>query len=207
VRKCFTFLILLVSGVVYSETPTWYEGSLVLKTSQVLKGQISVQTANDMILFKSDDKLMVYTADKISSFFFYDHANNINRKYISLQEKINAFTTTHLYEVVLYGEIKVLRKLIFPFSDPTDDRNSYQYFVLFNRELSALNKFRTSIYPAIVNGSELTSKFVEEGKLNPNLRADAIRIIAYYNKECRSKSHVALKLSQNKPVVPSASVF
>jgi hypothetical protein len=205
----FIFLFLFTFSVQasFSESPVWYEGSLVLKTNQVLKGQLSVQSTHDLILFKSDNKLMVYTADKINSFFFYDGASNINRKYISLEEKINAFTSNHLYEIVLNGEVKVVRKLIFPFSDPSDDGNSYNYFVLSDNELMTLNKFRTKVYPALLTRSETLSRFMEDNKLNPNHRADIIKIVDYYNKTIRTKPPLPLRLSQNKSVISAASIL
>lgn len=191
--KLFFYIVLLIFCFQRSlaETPSWYEGSLVLKTNQVLKGQIAVETAYDMILFKTDDQLLVYTADKIQSFYFYDGVHNINRKFVSLQKKIDAFTTNYLYEVVVYGEIKILRRLMFPFADADDHKNGYRYFIHANNELTELNKFSHKVFPVLLGHSDTLYKFVEEKRLNPHRRADIIRIVEYYNRESRMKSLLA----------------
>lgn len=134
---------------------------------------------------------MVYTADKIQSIFFYDATENINRKFISLTQKTNSFTASHLYEIVAFGEVKILRRILFPFADQNDNKNSYHYFVYTENELIPINKFRTKVYPYLINLSESLSAFIHANRLNPNLRADIIKIVEYYNKESRSKSLVA----------------
>lgn len=134
---------------------------------------------------------MVYTADKILSLFFYDADENINRKFISFTEKINSFRASYLYEVVVFGEIKILRRLLFSFADPGDDKNSYHYFVLAGNELVTINKFRTKVFPDLLNASESLSGFIHENRLNPNVHEDVIRIVEYFNRVSRSKSLIA----------------
>ena len=184
-------LIFLSSQATLAQSPVWYEGSLVLKTNEVVVGKLSVHPVHDIVLCKTEDALMVYTADKVQSFYFFDVQSNLNRKFISFQEKINAFTTHALYEVVLSGEIKVLRKLIADFADPDNHRDSYHYFVRLREEIISINKFRSKVYPHLISASGSLSRRINETGWNPNVHADIILIIDYYNREVRSKSILA----------------
>lgn len=188
--RIFAFILLLIISIRQcpADCPVWYNGSLVLKSNEVLKGKISVEAAHDMILFRQDGRLMVYTADKIQSVFFYDADENINRKFISFTQKINSFSASYLYEVVAFGEIKILRKLLFPSADPKDNKNSYHYFVLAQNELITFNKFRTKVFPNLLKVSESLSEFIRESRFNPNLTGDIIKIVEHYNNEVRSGS-------------------
>jgi hypothetical protein len=174
-----------------AESPVWYEGSLVLKSKEVIVGKLSVHPFHDIVLFKAGDELRVYTADKVQSFYFFDVQSNMNRKFISLQEKINAFTTHALYEVVLSGEIKVLRKVIADYADPHNHRDSYHYSICMGEETIPIHKFRTKVYPGLISSSNSLARRISETGWNPSIKADIILIIDYYNKEARSKSILA----------------
>jgi len=58
-----------------------------------------------------------------------------------------------------------------------------------NNTLCDLGKFRTEVYSNLLLKfpAELNT-YIETARLNPNLDADAIRIIKYYNKIYQSRS-------------------
>lgn len=187
-----SIVLTVMSLAVNAEAPAWYEGSVVLTSNVVLKGTLSVHPVYDMILFKSGDKpVAVYTADKIKSLHYYDKTSNINRRFVSIHERVNAFATNRLYEIVVYGEIKILRRLASGFADPSDDKNGYQYYVSVDDDLIPFLKFRSEVYPRLISNSEALSQYMHLQRLSPNHHADIIRIVEFYNKEVRSRSMLA----------------
>jgi hypothetical protein len=192
VKILVSIVLLALTFAVQAGTPEWYEGSVVLKSSEVLQGSLSVHPVYDMILFKSGDKpVAVYTADKIRSVYYYDPNSNINRKFVSVHQRVNAFAANHLYEIVLFGEIKVLRRIASGFADPQDDKNGYEYYVTKGEELIPFHKFRAEVYPQLINNSQALIRYMHVRKLSPNQQADIIRIVDFYNKDVRSRSVLA----------------
>lgn len=191
--KIFVSIVLIgLSLAVNAETPEWFEGSVVLKSNVVLQGTLSVHPLYDMILFKSgNDPVAVYTADKIKSLYYYDKSTNINRKFVSIHERVNSFVTNHLYEIVVFGEVKVLRRIASGFADPRDDKNGYQYYVTLGEDVIPFLKFRSEVYPQLISDSQALSQYIHVQRLSPNHHADIIRIVDFYNKEVRSRSMLA----------------
>lgn len=185
------FLISLVSQVNFATSQVWYEGSLVLKTNEVLCGSLSIHHAYDMVTFKSGDQLKVYTADKIKSFFFYDIQSNINRKFISLTHNINSLMFNYLYEQVLYGEIQILRRVASMGSDIRNDRDGYRYYVRVGNRTVDFNKFRTEVYPYMIDNAESLLPYIKQNKLSPNNAAHIIQIVDYYNKGLKPGAVIA----------------
>jgi len=90
-------------------------------------------------------------------------------------------TVHRLYEVVLTGAIRVLRKQIGQLFG-ADDANDFNYFVLYENTLTKLRKFRRLIYPKIIKQSKQLLAYVKRDKLNPNQAGNAIKIIQHYNR-------------------------
>jgi hypothetical protein len=178
-----------------AEIPSWYQGSLVLTTNEVKQGKISIQPAYDLVLFKSGEELMVYQAHKINALFYYDEKANINRKFISLEQHHTiALKSYRLFEIVLMGDVRVLRRIISATVDPKDDAGAYQYYLQHGEILLELHKFRNKLYPKLVSSSSILLNFIEMNKLNPSNAADIIRIVEFYNKTRNSMDVVASNL-------------
>ncbi|HEY3403626.1 MAG TPA: hypothetical protein VGK59_09585 [Ohtaekwangia sp.] len=176
----FSFtLCKLAAGV---DELTWYEGSVVLETREVLVGEIAIESNYDLILLRADNQVMLYQAHKIQAVQFYDSQVNVNRKFISLWEMNGLLRECHLYETVLKGEVSILRKGK-GLSKPVSDADDFVYYVRFNESLYALNSFRDNVYPSMVmKGGSRLSTFVLDNRLNPNKSANAIEIVRYYNR-------------------------
>jgi hypothetical protein len=186
------FFLFVSSQETFSAAINWYDGSLVLRNDKVLTGKISVNQDHDLVLFKSGDQFLVLPASKIQTLHFYDAHANINRKFTSIQQKVNTFTAYNLYEIVLVGKVSVLRRLSSSLADPDDQQNSYHYFVGLGNERVALHQFRSKIYPYLQKTCISLKKYVREQHWDPNNRAHAILIIDYYNDEVRSKTALAM---------------
>jgi hypothetical protein len=185
----FLVLTTFSVNVSWGETILWHEGSIVLKSKQVLQGKLFVEQAYDVVLFKGDSQIMVYPSHKISALFYHDATNNINRKFICIQQKNGIVMGDHLFEIVLPGEIGVIRRIKSTLVDQRDDANAFNYFLKFGEELTEMHKFRNKIYPTITRITPTLPEFILQNKLNPNIPADIIQIIRYYNRE-RSKPEV-----------------
>ncbi len=177
----FCFLLLNFQNLkVFSQE--WFDGSLVLADRQVMVGQISLERKHDLVLFQRDNFRMVYPAHHITSVFFYDSADDINRRYISLEENAGMRTHHYLYEVIVAGEMDVLRKIKPSAFSTHDDALDYNYFILYNDVITPLGKFKRKIYPHLQSRSDgRLEEFVSINRLSTDRPVNAIRIIEYYN--------------------------
>jgi hypothetical protein len=192
VRKTITCLLLfnLLSFTTYSQQ--WFEGSLVLSNSEVHIGRISFECDHDLVLFEKNDSRMIFPAHKIKSVYFYDSTTNINRRYVSLKVADGAGSRYYFYEIVLAGEIDVLRrKKSSAFSkhiDPLD----YNYFIYYNETLTPLQKFKRKIFPHLQSTSDRRlAEFITARRLNIHLPENAIQIIEYYNSVANNSETIA----------------
>jgi hypothetical protein len=170
-------------GMLFGEI-AWHQGSIVLSSDSVLTGKLSVEEKYDIVLFSCEGRVDVYPAHKVRSVFFYDTEENINRKFISIQQKQLQRSFFRLYEIVILGEISLLRRSIFEDkgSNADHDGNGFQYLVRYQNKLTSLKQFRSKIYPDIkISAINDFEQYVRRNRLNPNIAASAIRIIQYYN--------------------------
>jgi len=178
-----TFLLVLLSLAARAYTPQWLQGSLVLHTQEVLTGELSIEARHDMVLFRRHDHVEVYPAHKISAVYYYDTAVNINRKFVSLASTSGYRLVFRLYEVVLSGEVNLLRhERLAAVRSTNHEVQGFQYVVRFRDAIITLRKFRSRIYPELLRThSDGITRFVKDNHLNPSEPAAAIRIMQYYN--------------------------
>jgi hypothetical protein len=161
----------------------WNEGSIVLSNKTVLTGDISIEAHHDLVLLRTDGKVNVYPAHRISSLYYFDAAANINRKFVTLADASDGVQFFHLYEIVLKGEVDVLRRLKPLTVELYADANDFDYFIRRDEKLLRLEKFRRKIYPDLLKRSGISlSIYVRENKLDPNDAASAIQIVGYFNR-------------------------
>jgi hypothetical protein len=182
VKRYFIFCLLLLNAVsLFAGEIAWHEGSVVLKTKEVLVGEVSIEPVYDLILHRVDGKVEVYSAHKIQSLHFYDEKANINRKFISLRQA-GLFNHHQLYEIVLWGEVSVYRKQKTWTGNSPSDADGFNYFLSYRDQLTDIHKFRDRVYPYLLESAgSLLSVFIDKNNLNPNLSASAITIVHFYN--------------------------
>jgi hypothetical protein len=147
----------------------------------VLTGRLSVNTEHHTILFQSENKIEVFPAFRVKKVLYYDEANNINRRIISLRREFALGRRHELFEVVVQGELFLLRQTTGMIVKEGDHTITSAYFVMLNGELSSLKKFRNHIYPILCATSPATSDFVQREHLQPNIACDMVKIILFYN--------------------------
>jgi hypothetical protein len=191
-RYFFLFLIAASSSVQAFDSPEWYRGSIVLSNEEVITGEVAIHAKQDVVLFRNEGMLTVYPAHKIQKVFFYDQRADINRKFVSLVSDGYGYHQFKIYEIVLYGEVTVLRKEK-KFSD-WDSPKDFNYFILQNQKIVPIKYFKRKIFPSLIAKDQFAVvSFVNDEKLNPNSLADIIQIIAYYNKAEATQNSLARK--------------
>jgi hypothetical protein len=164
----------------------------VLSNSEVHTGRISLECDHDLVLFERNDSRTVFPAHKIKSVYFYDSETNINRRYISLKVAHGAGSQYYFYEIVLAGEIDVLRRkkssAISKHVDPLD----YNYFIYYNEKFVPLRKFKRKIFPRLQSTADKRlAEFISARRLNLHLPKNAIQIIEYYNSVANNSESIA----------------
>lgn len=163
---------------------TWYSGSVVLSNQEVYVGELYIENQFDLLLIKEDSKVKVLPAHKIQAIYYYDSAENINRRFVSIAEQQESFRYFRLYEIVLRGEVSVLRREKRYADHQLEDYHSagFQYYVQWNNNLTNLKKFRVDVFPQLPEFSNpALNSYIRKNKLNCNQEGDAIRIIDFYN--------------------------
>ncbi len=173
-----------------SESLEWNAGVLVTVDGEVQQGELAFQVS-EIVLFRAAGEVTVYPANKVRSFRYFDQEENINRKYVSRPSAYGR--NASFYEVIVVGEVSVMRLL--KSKRITDrkksDLDDYDYFVLFEGNLIILNQFRNKVYPELIARSGQIPFLIKEHHLNPNQKADAIRIVQLYNKVAYTETVVA----------------
>jgi hypothetical protein len=173
-----------------SESLEWNAGVLVTVDGKIQQGELAFQVS-EIVLFRAAGEITVYPANKVHSFRYYDQTENINRKFVSRQAGYGRIAS--FYEVIVVGEVSVMRLLKSQriTNRKKSDRDDYDYFLLFEDHLINLNQFRNKVYPDLVSSSERIANLIKEQHLDPNQKADAIRIVQLYNKISYTETVVA----------------
>lgn len=185
------FVVLMVAQLANAQTK-WSDGVVVLKDSHILTGKFSI--SHDVLLNQDKDQVAVFPSHKVSSIRFYDASLNINRHFVSLSSQSNFFRTSYFYEVVVWGNTSVVRRKhqLVNYQSKNDEAENFDYFILLNKELVPMKKFRSKVYPKLLAGSSYLSDRVAAQNLNPNLAGDAIRIVQLSNKDIYDTSIAGL---------------
>lgn len=180
--KALLIGLLFVNFYAVAHTVEWHEGSVVLRNHQVLTGAVAIDVKHDLVLHKVDSQVNVYPAYKVMWLYFYDAPANINRRYMVWPViRSDLRVPVQLYEVVLQGDIMVLRR-------PRDSHataaiDGYRYFVKQDAALVPLAAFKKKVYPGLLEETcGMLDDFRKENRLDPSQIADAVRLIEFYNK-------------------------
>jgi hypothetical protein len=158
----------------------WSKGCIVDTKGRVIGGEVSHQSI-DLVLFRSNDKVMVYNPYHVKSFSYYDEELKISRKFSSA--KIESSRVPLFYEVVVRGDVQVIkvvtsRVLLTGLVEP----NHVEYKIRWNTKLVSLNDFKTDVYPDLIKACPLLKQFANEQRLSPSNLKGILSIAYMYNK-------------------------
>jgi len=159
----------------------WREGVVVLHGGRVINGLIHHPKGFNLIFLKTDEDKIVLTSGKVQLFRYYDPDANINRKFVSLKGSKWGF---EFYEVVVNGEVSVLRELK-RYADKThpDEIDSYDYFTCMNGTLEPMMHFRNRVFPRLLEERPLEIRaYMHKERLDPNEMKSALLIIMEFNR-------------------------
>lgn len=191
--KTILFFLALTAIEVNAQRLRWHEGSVVLSDDTVLSGSISIEPRHDLILFRTAGNPTVYPAHKLKSVYFYDREANLNRRFVSMESKEGVAISTRLFEVVISGEVWILRhqKSVLYSYQPSEARD-YNYYCRYDGAFVPLHKFTKKIYPSLMSKEHSRLQgFMREKRLQSALDAHAIQIIEYYNRLAVSRESFA----------------
>lgn len=189
--KAFLVGLLFVNFCAFARPDVvWYQGSVVMRNHAVITGSVAIDARHDLVLHKTGEQVNIYPAHKVMWLYFYDSAANINRRFMTWPVAAAVRTPSQLYEVVLQGDVMVLRR-------PRDEQTTaaidgYHYYIKNNTGLLPLYNFKRKVYPQLLaetNG--MLDAFRKERKLDPMQIADAIRLIEFYNRQVRAGNVMA----------------
>lgn len=176
-------LLLLMTTFSFSSfAEDWFHGSVVLKSKSVLRGEISVKHGYDVVFFRVADQVSVIPAFKIAYLNLYDEQEDIHRRFVSLAIGIGAARSFQFFELLVDGEVTILRRQLTLWYSLHLDMTEYDYYVLYGDEIHGLHKFKKIIYPALVTkaGGALET-YVKANNLSPKALTDILDISEYYN--------------------------
>jgi len=190
----FWFALFIASEANSQHIGVFYNGSITLADDQVLVGKFSTNAAASFVVFQIDKEKATILAHEIKSLRYYDSISKINRQFISMKET-TPFLQWRLYEVVIQGTVKVLRReKRVALTDMRHEINDYDYFTFYKEELIPLKKFRTLIYPKLIREKQMEiEQFVSLHHLNMNEMKSALLILKEYN-QLQSQKKLLAKL-------------
>lgn len=182
-KFCGLVWLLLMALPASSSTPgdDWHPGFVRLKSDRVVEGELSVRTDCDVVILRNGDAMMVYPAHKVETLAIFDTQENQRRTFISVKKEVGAAVFFELFEVVLGGEISVLRKERSPWRLRHLREREFEYFVYSDNVLLPLNKFRKKLFRRVA--SKDLKQYVRKHRLNLYQIHDAVRIIEYINRK------------------------
>lgn len=181
--RVVAFLLLVCYSTIVS-AEEWNRGYVVLTNNRVIKGEFAVRTDCDVVILRNGDALMVYPAHKVKWLSIFDTQINEKRDFISLEETFGAAVTHELYEVLLDGELSVLRKERSSWQALYMEMDDFEYYVQYQDELIPLNKFRRKHYRKLYRSASADfRKHVKEKRLNIYQLRDTLLIIDRINQE------------------------
>jgi hypothetical protein len=162
----------------------WYTGSVQLTSSKVVHGKISIKPDHNVVLFKIGDENMVFPAHKVMSVRIYDEEELTVRNFVTLHLELGPQSVYQFYEVLVEGQVSILRRQQVGWHAIQIEITDYDYFVWYDGKLMELFKFKKKVYPQLVSQSDGTIKsFVRANHLTLSRLEHLMKIAAYYNKQ------------------------
>ena len=184
-KRVFFCLLLVNSLCTKAQSLRWYDGSAVLTSGVVISGKMFIEPSLDVLLIQQNDIRTVYPAHKIKSVYYYDDSSDINRRFISLRDKSMLYNHHQLFEIVVHGEVSVLRRQKTRSMKPSDALD-FTYYVSYRDDVMLLKKFGRKVYPQLKLSMEELEDFVAANHLRVYDNSNSIRIIEYFNRQTRA---------------------
>jgi hypothetical protein len=195
-RVVMLFLMTTCSFASFAEE--WYQGSVILKSKSVLRGEISIRHGYDVVFFRVSDQISVIPAFKIAYVNLFDEDLQAQRRFVSLNIGVGAARSFQFFELLVDGEVSILRRELSVWYSLHLDLTDFEYFVLYDEEIHDLHKFRKKVYPTLINKSEgALESYVTTNQLSPKTLEDILDMTQYYNTYVTTRFQIAKNQIQN----------
>jgi hypothetical protein len=181
--RIITSMLLIIVLAVSAYAENWYQGSITLKSGKTLRGEIAIQYAYDVALFRLGSDVTVFPAFKVESFSFYDGSADVQKEFIARQFSDGVTTTYRFFERVVAGEYSVLRRQETAWYSIHLDILEYDYYVSSpSGDFFPMEKFKRKVYPYLLEESNGNlKKYVQANHLSPMRLLDSILIVRHFN--------------------------
>jgi hypothetical protein len=188
-----TAICLLVGNVCFSIDPEWNPGVVILDNNYTLEGDLSYDHKNGIIQCREAGKIKAFSSHKVTSFYYLDKGTNVLHRYIAIEQKTREnYRRKEFYEIVLEGELTLLRKRN-KSTDPLRQGHTqssynlmhhilcYDYYVYHQEDLVAVNKFKKNVMPLMKEKKREVASYADQKNLKLYYLMDQISLLSYYN--------------------------
>lgn len=199
-RTSFLLILLCIfwlsSKADLTENLDWYEGTVVFTNQTEESGDLHLDMELGLLLIRQSGGIRTFPAFKVKQIKFFDRRLQKSRSFISLPFKSSRYNqSANLFEVVLEGELVVLRKQQSTFAikmeafmgnkdkylDPLDDGN-YVYYVYDGRRLIKFGQLTKKRMDLVLEKYRLeVYNYARRKNLSFKDTYGRIKAIAYYN--------------------------
>ena len=172
----------------------WVNGNVVLANGKSIKDiGLKYDQVKDELLFAGKNNEEYYFNDPIKEFTLFEKKNNIAFVFLFRNgfPDVKNLTVKSYYEVVMDGEIKLLKKNVKSISE-TKEYNSattvknindnFNYYLANSTGITQLKKDDMKVLATALNEqkSSLILEYAKKNKLSPKKEEDLIKVITYY---------------------------
>lgn len=206
----------LISGNLIGKS-NWEPGVVYLQNKEALKGKIFFNQQLDLVQCEVDGKIKTFAPNQVRLFQFYDQDLAANRVYTPVDENYPYYRRLSFYEVLVTGEITLLRKERYAVKELQPEFDShlgreafiqksakepvrvFDYFIFYDNRIDKIRNFENETMTLMFDQIEAVKKFIKSEKLNTEKVNDQIIVLEYYNK---LKGNLSLRLMDKNAEAP-----
>ena len=194
----------------------WCQGKALLENGDLLEGEISLDLKFEVVRVKKDGFVHAYTAQSVAYFELFDHIKKINRKYISVENKVHpGYERKSFFEVISHGELSFLRQSEYVRRPrATEDiRAPHVYlnsickhiYYMHDQEegLLRIQNFRKEVIPRMVGYEEEVNNYIKSCRLTLRKVHEQVRVFNLYNQLCTMNNRLASGSTQETESWPN----
>lgn len=191
----------------FNHQQEWHPGIVILNDNKILKGDLSYDYANDLIMCRQEGMIKTYGPHKAVSFRYYEEEKNLFHRFKVYELAQNSFYSQKaFFEIVLDGDVDFIRKRNrYDVHQPQEGylahrrtnvhEVAYQYYVLVDDRLVKARKFKKEVLPQLLLNEQSLESYLKDQKLNTYDIGDQIVLLNYYNKRLERTRPTAIDQS------------
>lgn len=186
-------ICLFAGNFCFSGDPEWNPGVVMLEGEQVLEGELKYDHKNGVIQCREAGRIKAFSSHGVTSFYYLNKDTNILHRFISVeQETKENYRRKEFYEIVLEGELTLLRKRN-KSTDPVRKGHNasssslmhhilcYDYYVYRQGEMISVKKFKKNVLPLMKDKKREVVSYADKKNMKLYYLMDQISLISYYN--------------------------